>query len=152
MHCSEKCIDRISAEETNRGRREERMVKTYQASKFIRKNWHRSKTIIYVRRTRKINNKLAVTHSYYLSSLSGKAKEFAKGIRHHWGIENRLHYVKDVTLKEDASKIKRGNAPGIMSLIRNLIINVARINGENRIRKFMRQYAGNITAISLLLE
>jgi len=80
------------------------------------------------------------------------AKEFARGIRHHWGIENRLHYVKDVTFKEDESKIRQGQAPGIFSLIRNLVLNIARLQGENRIKRFLRRNAGNIELIHSYLE
>ena len=51
--------------------------------------------------------------AYYISSLSLNAAQFAQGIRGHWGIENRLHWVKDVVLEEDSSRIRLGNAPEI---------------------------------------
>lgn len=152
IQASTRCTDSISNAEINRGRKEKRTIKTYKASDLIKKDWLGAKTLIYVKRERIVKKEKAVTHSYYLSSLSLPAKEFSKGVRHHWGIENRLHYVKDVTLKEDESKIKNGNGPGILSLIRNLIISIARINGENRVKKFMRQCSGNVLLISSLLE
>jgi predicted transposase YbfD/YdcC len=80
------------------------------------------------------------------------AKKFADGIRNHWGIENRLHYVKDVVFKEDHSKIKGGRAPAIYSLIRNMVINIARLNNGNQITKFMRRYSGDIKSIMKFLE
>jgi predicted transposase YbfD/YdcC len=46
------------------------------------------------------------------------ASEFADGIRGHWGIENRLHWVKDVVFKEDSSRIRTGNAPANFSIVR----------------------------------
>ena len=46
----------------------------------------------------------------------------------HWGIENSLHYVKDVTFKEDHSKIITGNAPENHSIVRNIAINIFREN------------------------
>lgn len=72
------------------------------------------------------NNKLSKEISYFISSLSSDNKPsfFSKGIRNHWSIENGLHYVKDVTFREDASKIKTGNAPENMSLFRNISINI----------------------------
>lgn len=148
IHTSTKCRDMTSTIETNRGRKEKRTVKTYKVNHSIKKTWLGAKTIVYVKRERTVKNEKSVTHSYYLSSLLKGAKEFSNGIRHHWGIENRLHYVKDVTLKEDESKIKKGNGPGIMSLIRNLIISIARINGGNRVKKFMRQCSGNVFLIN----
>jgi predicted transposase YbfD/YdcC len=149
---SRKCLDSSITKEKNRGRKEQRTVKTYKVSDYIKMNWPKAQTLVYVKRQRIIKRRKAVSYSYYLSSISVKAKEFAIGIRHHWGIENRLHYVKDVTLKEDKSKIRSGNAPAILSLIRNLVINIARCNGENRIKKYMRQCSGNIELTISLLE
>ncbi|MFN6483435.1 MULTISPECIES: ISAs1 family transposase [unclassified Nostoc] len=54
----------------------------------------------------------------YISSLICTAQEFAQGIRGHWGIENRLHWVKDVVLNEDRSTIHLGNAPANLSVLR----------------------------------
>ncbi|MBP5976888.1 ISAs1 family transposase [Brasilonema sp. CT11] len=56
----------------------------------------------------------------YISSLICTAKDFALGIRGHWSIENCLHWVKDVVLKEDSSTIRLGNAPANLSIIRAL--------------------------------
>jgi predicted transposase YbfD/YdcC len=61
--------------------------------------------------------------------------------RGHWGIENRLHYVRDVTFEEDASRIRTGNAPRIMASIRNLIISLFRLAGIDSIPKALRQFA-----------
>jgi predicted transposase YbfD/YdcC len=44
--------------------------------------------------------------------------------RTHWAIENQLHYVRDVTLGEDASRIRSGRAPQAMAAIRNLVVAV----------------------------
>lgn len=144
--------DSYTKTEKNRGRTEKRTVEIYKINKFIEENWPGARSVVYLKRERTRKKITAITHSYYLSSLKAGAFEFAKGIRNHWGIENRLHYVKDVTLNEDKSKIRTENAPEIISLIRNLIINIARINGENRIKKFMRHCSGNIPLILNYLE
>ena len=147
-----KTLDAFTKREINRGREEKRITKTFRVSKTISQNWSGAHTIIYLKRERRTKKEVTITHSYYLSSLRVKAKEFAEGIRRHWGIENRLHYVKDVVFKEDASKIRSGQAPGILSLIRNLVLNVARLRGENRIKKFIRQSTGNVKLITSYLE
>ena len=54
----------------------------------------------------------------YISSLIHPAREFACGIRGHWIIENRLHWIKNVVMKEDDSKIRMGNAPANLSILR----------------------------------
>ena len=42
--------------------------------------------------------------------------------RQHWGIENRLHYVRDVTLGEDRCRVRRGHAPHILASLRNIAV------------------------------
>ena len=55
--------------------------------------------------------------SFYLSNRPIDAKPAADAIRKHWGIENGLHYVRDVTLREDASRIRTN--PGIFARLRS---------------------------------
>jgi predicted transposase YbfD/YdcC len=50
------------------------------------------------------------------------AKELLAQVRSHWGIENSLHYVRDVTLGEDASRIRKGSAPQVMAILRNIVV------------------------------
>src|SRR3954464_154627 len=69
----------------------------------------------------------------YASSVMLPAASFADAIRNHWAIENRSHYVRDVTLAEDASRIRIN--PGIMARLRSYVLNIARANGaENMAR------------------
>jgi hypothetical protein len=44
--------------------------------------------------------------------------------RGHWGIENELHYRRDVTLGEDASRVRKGGAPQVMAALRNSVLHV----------------------------
>ena len=53
--------------------------------------------------------------------------------RGHWGIENRVHWVRDVTLDEDRSQVRTGAAPQIMAGLRNLTISLLRLTGEPNI-------------------
>lgn len=57
----------------------------------------------------------------------------AEVIRAHWGIENRLHWVRDVTLAEDLSQIRTGNAPAAIATLRNLAISLHRLSGADNI-------------------
>jgi predicted transposase YbfD/YdcC len=138
--------------EKNRGRKEIRIINKYSLPEAIKLEWQGSKTLIHISRETIRKGRKSITHSYYLSSLTSRIEVLSKGIRSHWDIENRLHYVKDVSLHEDASKIKKGNAPSIFSLIRNLVISIARLNGENRIKKFIRLCNGDLFKIKKYLE
>jgi hypothetical protein len=50
----------------------------------------------------------------------------ATATRAHWGIENRLHWVLDVTMKEDASQLRKDHAPQNLSLLRKIALNILR--------------------------
>ncbi len=74
------------------------------------------------------------TPAYYLSTLGTAevaACEFARLVREHWAIENRLHHVLDVTLAEDASRIRRN--PDVFAGLRHLGLNLMCFNGERNI-------------------
>jgi hypothetical protein len=69
--------------------------------------------------------------SFYLSNRPIEAKQAANAIRKHWGIENGLHYVRDVTLREDASRIRIN--PGIFARLRSFAYNILRFNQQGTI-------------------
>jgi hypothetical protein len=58
--------------------------------------------------------------------------------RGHWGIENRSHYVRDVTLDEDACRIRKGDAPQNLAALRNAIISLLRLEGHANIAAGLR--------------
>ena len=61
--------------------------------------------------------------------------------RGHWGIENRSHYVRDVTLAEDACQIRKGDAPQNLAALRNAIVSMLRLEGQPNIAAALRKYA-----------
>ena len=63
---------------------------------------------------------------YYISSLNTTAQEFALRIRGYWGVENKVHYVRDVTQGEDASRIRTTPLPQIFAITRNFTLNLYR--------------------------
>ena len=64
--------------------------------------------------------------------------ELADALRGHWGIENRLHWVRDVTFDEDRSQIRTGHGPAVMATLRNLAISLHRAAGATNIAKACR--------------
>jgi predicted transposase YbfD/YdcC len=77
----------------------------------------------------------------------------AAHVRGHWAIENKLHYVRDVTYGEDASRVRTGNAPHVMASLRNLAIAALRADGWTSIasglRWASRDYANPLSLLSI---
>jgi hypothetical protein len=59
-------------------------------------------------------------------------------LRQHWGIENSVHWVRDVTYGEDAGTLRVGTAPQVAATLRNTSINLHRLNGETNIAEACR--------------
>jgi predicted transposase YbfD/YdcC len=81
---------------------------------------------------------------FYISSLKLDAVDFAQLIRHHWHIENRLHWVKDMVLREDETPVCDGNAPVNFAIARTLSLNLFRLNGFDPITKGLRFLAHDV--------
>lgn len=72
-------------------------------------------------------------------------------VRNHWHIENRLHWVRDVTYTEDHSRVRTANAPRVMATFRNLAISTLRHHGWGNIAKGLRHMGRNPTRPLTLL-
>jgi hypothetical protein len=69
----------------------------------------------------------------------GDAADVLGWWRGHWGIENRVHWVRDVTLGEDASRIRTGSAPEALAGLRNAAISLLRLSGLTNIAEALRE-------------
>ncbi len=69
--------------------------------------------------------------SFYVCSAPVSARKASDAVRSHWGVENRNHYVRDVSMLEDASRIRIN--PGIFARARSFALNILRANGEKNI-------------------
>lgn len=73
-----------------------------------------------------VGDKTTTERRYFISSLTANAKEIAQAVRSHWAIENSLHWVLDVTLGEDNSRIRKKNTPENMAMVRHIVLNLLR--------------------------
>lgn len=71
--------------------------------------------------------------------------------RGHWGIENRSHYVRDVSMGEDASRIRSGAAPQIMAAFRNAAIGLLRCRDITNVAEALRRNAARVRPLLLSL-
>ncbi len=74
-----------------------------------------------------------------LTAAQTSPAELADALRGHWGIENRLHWVRDVTYGEDLSQVRTGHGPAVMATLRNLAISLLRAAGASNIAAATRQ-------------
>jgi len=63
--------------------------------------------------------------------------------RGHWGIENRVHWVRDVTFDEDRCQVRSGAAPQVMAALRNITISLLRLAGKPNIAAALRRHAAH---------
>lgn len=95
--------------------------------------WSNLKSVGMVESVRQIDGKTTVETRYYISSLENDAKKFANCVRSHWGIENSLHWVLDVALKEDDCRIRKDNAPQNFAVMRQIAVNL--LGKEKRVKR-----------------
>lgn len=88
--------------------------------------WCKLTSIGMVESERHINGKVTKEARYFISSLAPFAEEFASAVRGHWGIENKLHWVLDVTFREDESRVRRDNAAENFGVFRHVALNALR--------------------------
>ena len=82
-----------------------------------------------------------VEKHYYISSLKSDAKTFASIVRSHWGIENALHYVKDVSFNEDSCRMRTKQIPFVGTTLRSLAINFMNHHHFKNIRQMRKRFA-----------
>ena len=96
-----------------------------------------------VERTRRHKGKETVERAYAITSLTPDRADAARLLeiwRGHWGIENRLHWVRDVVFGEDLSQVRTGSAPQLLAALRNLVIGLLRLSGVKNISAALRHY------------
>jgi Transposase DDE domain len=79
------------------------------------------------------------------------AAQVLRLVREHWHIENRSHWVRDVTFGEDSSQVRRGSIPQVMAALRNTVIGLLRQTGAPNLAAARRYYAANPAAALALL-
>ncbi len=108
------------------------------------RQWAGAMSIVEVERERHIGETRSTEIQYYLSSLEVNPQQGAETIRSHWGVENQVHWVLDVTFKEDDSRIRRENGAENMGMMRRFCMNLARLNkGKNSLRGKLKNAGWN---------
>ena len=136
-----KNVPSISSVDTSRGRRVRRTVKAVEAPAWV--DFPGAAQVIQVRRTRTTKNRRNTGKNssgsaktttaevvYLVCSLpmtDAQPETITAWIQGHWGIENRLHWVRDMVFDEDHHQLRTANGPEIMAALRNLAISLIRL-------------------------
>ncbi|MCH1927125.1 ISAs1 family transposase, partial [Shewanella sp. C31] len=152
--------DEIDAEvlclEQGHGRNEARTYHVMEADSLAETfpEWKGLKSIgvaLSYRRTKSGSESLE--YRYYISSAKLSKARFANAVRSHWAVENSLHWVLDVSMKEDQCQIYRGNAAEVLSGVRKIGLNMLRAETSKKVsipRKQKRAY-GSTDYLELVL-
>lgn len=138
--------------ERGHGRTVHRCVQVYHPSPSLRAQWSGLASLIVVERSGSREHQPFAERQYYISSLITVARGFAELVQGHWGIENRLHWVKDVSLGEDDAPYPDKRAAANWSIVRTFFITLARRLGFGSIAAAKRQLANQFEQVFLLLQ
>ena len=138
-----------------RNRQEKRQIEVFKAGHRLDLPEWRTDVVEAVRITRTVQRqdvatgwKWRCTHevAWYASTGEGNsAAYYAAATRGHWGVENRVHYVLDVSMHEDASRVRK--SPIILSILRSFALNILRLNKVNDIADALWRNAMNLNRV-----
>jgi predicted transposase YbfD/YdcC len=144
-------IPAVSAVSTDHGRRARRTIKAALAPAWI--EFAGVAQVAQVRRTVTRKGRKTVEVVYLITSDSAAdPATLAAWARGHWEIENKLHWVRDVTYQEDKSLVRTGNAPRVMATLRSLAISLLRLDGHDNIAAANRHHARDPQRTLTLLQ
>jgi predicted transposase YbfD/YdcC len=133
-------IPSVSSVSKDHGRRARRTIKVALAPAWI--GFDGAAQVARLRRTVTRKGKKTVEVVYLITSDRKASPEtLAAWVRRHWHIENKLHWVRDVTCQEDKSLVRTGNAPRVMASLRGLAISILRLDGHANIAAANRHHA-----------
>jgi predicted transposase YbfD/YdcC len=137
------------------GRQEHRLVEVFDTAGHLDADWQpliasvaRVSRLTFVKDTRSGLWPSREEIGVYACQIRLDAKTLARAVRSHWGIENRDHYVRDVTLGEDDSRIRY--KPGGMARIRSAALNILRANGVQNVSQALYVNALNLDRLLAL--
>lgn len=136
------------------GRIEHRYVRTADVPEGVDFPYAAQVVVVYRERADLADVMASVETSYYITSVPAEragADRLGRHVRGHWGIENRVHYVRDWTYDEDRHQLRAPNAPRALATLRNLAISLLRLAGATNIASATRWVGRDATRALTLL-
>lgn len=129
------CKDQIEANkevDSGHGRIETRECTVISDPKWLkwlkedRPEWNSIEAVIKIRSIFEIKDQVTTEERFYITSSTTTAKKLSNAIRQHWGVES-MHWILDVTFGDDQSRVRKGNAPQNMAVIKKSALNLLQI-------------------------
>ncbi|MBU1612385.1 MAG: ISAs1 family transposase [Proteobacteria bacterium] len=114
--------------DSGHGRIETRTYSTIAKADLLQgiEGWKKLSAVGMAESVREIGDTVSLEKRYYIMSFGGNAKEFGKAVREHWGIENSVHWILDVTFGEDLCRIRKDNSAENLAMLRRIALNCVR--------------------------
>lgn len=141
----------LDAERT-RNRQTNRVAGVFELPPSLKQVWGGAQTGVAVTRCGTRQGQPYFEQRYYITSWPADAVGLQARIRAHWGIENPLHWVKDVVLGEDTASIATRGAATVMGMIRNLVITLYRRAGHSSITAAVDRFSNDLDQLLPLLD
>jgi predicted transposase YbfD/YdcC len=140
-HCEMQSVTEV---DSGHGRIEERTCHVLPVSKWMSnlERWPQLNSVVQMVRKRHQDENISEETIYFISSLAPDPVLISQSIRRHWGVENQVHWVLDVTLREDDSRLRREHAPENIGALRRFVLNLVRLHPSKYSVKRKLQKAG----------
>jgi predicted transposase YbfD/YdcC len=138
--------------ERTRQRQTTRTVSVFPLPERLKALWSGAQQGVEVIRSGRRQGQPYWERRYYLTSWTDPADALQARIRAHWGIENPLHWVKDVVLQEDESSIAARPAATLMAILRNLVITLFRRAGHVSMTAAIDRFSNNLNQLLPMLD
>ncbi len=110
---------------------------------YGKREWQGLKSIVSIESSRECKGQVQKERRLYISSIDSNAERLLLATRSHWGIENQVHWVLDMSFNEDQIRIRKGNAPQNMAVVRHISLNMIQSHKKPRQSiKRLRKMAG----------
>jgi predicted transposase YbfD/YdcC len=137
-------ISRHETVDGDHGRIETRTVTVIHDAAWLnhRHDWPGLKAVAIVASTRETSGKIETETRFYITSLTAPASQVGPAIRNHWSVENSLHWVMDMTFRDDECRVRTDHAPANLAVIRHMAQNLIRRAPGKESLRLRRKAAG----------
>ena len=96
-------------------------------------DWRGLQSIAMVEAVHRVGEEATAARRYFISSLVSNARSMLRAVRSHWGIENKVHWILDVTFREDDSRIRRDNGAENFAVLRHIALNLLKRENSTKL-------------------